>query len=314
MAHMTRIDFIHVFTPILLLLFLGGCPSSETSKTPFEGERAYKDLEQIVAIGPRVSGTPASERARAYIREQVQQAGVTVTEHPFTARTPYGKKPMVNLVAEVHGTKPGVIVLGNHYDTKYFPDFEFVGANDGGSTTAWMIEMARALGPERDGYTVWLCWFDGEEAFKEWTDQDSLYGSRHFVQRLREEGRLDDVRAMLNVDMIGDCDLGVIRDPGAPAWLANLVWSTANELGYGRYFTPMAEAITDDQEPFRQAGILAINLIDFRYGGGRVEHQMNWHTARDRLDLVCPESLQVVGDVVYRLLPRLDASARGSEG
>lgn len=314
MAQSVRKSVRYAIACLCILLGLTGCAAPGAANTPFDGERAYVDLERIVGFGPRVSGTEASAKTRAYIREQVEAAGLTVTEFPFMAETPLGEREMVNVVAKVQGTEPGVILLGNHYDTKYFPDFEFVGANDGGSTAAWMIEMARALGPEREGRSVWLVWFDGEEAFKEWTETDSLYGSRRMVERLRTENALDNVDAMINVDMIGDCDLSVIRDAAAPDWLAKLVWSTADELGYGNAFTPITDTISDDHEPFRDAGIPAINLIDFRYGGGRSDHQMNWHTTRDRLALVCPGSLQAVGDVVYRLLPGLDARLGGGGG
>ncbi|MCC6153424.1 MAG: M28 family peptidase, partial [Candidatus Hydrogenedentes bacterium] len=135
----------------------------------FKGERAFETLKRIVAIGPRPPASPEAETLRQLIRGEVEAAGLEVRILPFEADTPLGKKSMANLVAVVKGSKDGIIALSNHYDTKHFEDFRFVGANDGGSTTAWMIEMARALGPAREGRTVWLIWFDGEEAFKEWS-------------------------------------------------------------------------------------------------------------------------------------------------
>ena len=214
---------------------------------------------------------------------------------------------MVNLVAEVKGTQPGIILLTNHYDTKFFRDFTFAGANDGGSTAAWMIEMARAMGPSRQGRTVWLCWFDGEEAYVDWTETDSLYGSRHMVEWLRESGRFSGVRASINVDMIGDCDLDISQDKNAPRWLLNSIWEKADEMGI-EGFSMREEVIEDDHKPFRDAGIPALNLIDFRYGGGAIEHQQNWHTSRDQIDLVCPDSLEAVGAVLFAALPVIDAA------
>ena len=126
------------------------------------------------------------------------------------------------------------------------------------------------------------------------------------VKRLREEGRLADVRAMINVDMIGDCQLTISKDPDAPEWMTTLVWRTAHELGYRNEFEPLGREIEDDHYPFRRAGIPAMDLIDFRYGGGRAVHDMNWHTTRDRTDRLCASSLKIVGDVLYKVLERLD--------
>jgi glutaminyl-peptide cyclotransferase len=277
------------------------------AQSPFDGQRAYADLETVVGFGPRPSGSEALERLRDFIRGELSAAGLEVREHAFTGQTPLGPIGMVNLYGVVEGDKPGVIILSNHYETKYFPDFEFVGANDGGSTTAWMLEMARTLGPTRSGRTIWLTFFDGEEAFADWSKTDSLYGSRAFVQRLQETGEFEQLAAVINVDMIGDCYLGINRDPDAPHWLIGPLWNTASELGYERHFQRSGRAIEDDHIPFREAGASAVNLIDFSYGGTMLDHQRNWHTPRDTLDLCCAGSLQVVGDVIYHALPELEA-------
>jgi len=289
-----------------LLAVLPACTPAQSGAKLFRGDRAYADLRHIVALGPREPGSSASAAARSHIRSELKAAGLTVQELPFIAQTPHGPVNMVNVFAEVKGTEPGIILLTNHYDTKVFRDFTFVGANDGGSTTAWMIEMARALGPQRTGRSVWLCWFDGEEAFVEWTATDSLYGSREMVAWLQETGRLAGIEASINVDMIGDCDLDVIRDPKAPAWLLDAIWKTASAQRI-KGFSQLSQAVEDDHVPFRNAGIPAINLIDFRYGGGAIEHQQNWHTPRDQVDLVCAESLAAVGEVILAALPAIDA-------
>jgi glutaminyl-peptide cyclotransferase len=299
------------------LALIAGCPGrtdagplytgSVKPQSPFDATRAFRDLEAIVAIGPRPPGSPEALATRQYIKEELEAAGLEVREDAFEASTPVGPRSMANLTAVVEGTQPGIIILGNHYDTKYFPDFPFVGANDGGSTTAWMIELGRTLGPRRDGRTVWLCFFDGEESFKTWTDTDSLYGSREFVRRLKDEGKLDQVRAMINVDMIGDCYLGIYTDVGAPDWLTQTVWAKAQELGYASHFLSNGRSIQDDHIPFRSAGIPALELIDFNYGESFLDHDRLWHTPQDTIDRVCPGSLQVVGDVIYHALPELDA-------
>lgn len=281
-------------------------PAPKADASPFDGQRAYRDLEAIVGMGARVAGTEGIEKLRAMIRRELQAAGLEVREYAFEAATPLGARPMVDLIGVVEGTKPGIIVLGNHYDTKYLPDIDFVGANDGGSSTAWMLEMARVLGPQRDGRTLWLCFFDGEEAFGQWSAVDGLYGSRALVEKLKADGELADVKAMVNVDMIGDCYLAIYKDVAAPAWLTRTVWDTAESLGYAQHFVLFSHGIDDDHAPFRRAGVPALNVIDFRYGGSALDHRRNWHTSKDRLDMVCAESLQVVGDVIYHALAGID--------
>lgn len=219
---------------------------------------------------------------------------------------------MTNLATVCQGTRPGTIIISGHYDTKYLPYIDFVGANDAGSSTAFLLEMARTLGPTREGYTVQFIWFDGEEAIEEWTDADSLYGSREMVRHLNEHEALGDIKAMINVDMIGDCHLSVLRDAGAPRWLLDIVWSTANELGHAPAFTGIEKRIEDDHIPFRQAAVPAINLIDFQYGESSIEHDLNWHTERDTLDRVCATSLQTIGDVLYHALPKIEHQLTGT--
>lgn len=220
---------------------------------------------------------------------------------------------MTNLTAICQGTRPGTIIISGHYDTKYLPYIDFVGANDAGSSTAFLLEMARTLGPTREGYSVQFVWFDGEEAIVEWSDADSLYGSREMVRRLNEQNQLGEIRAMINVDMIGDCHLNILRDARAPRWLLDTIWDTAGELGHADVFSGIEKGMEDDHIPFRQAGIPAINLIDFEYGASRLEHDLNWHTERDTLDLVCSESLQAVGDVLYHALPKIERYLIGTE-
>lgn len=277
------------------------------SQSPFDMGRAWACLERVVAFGPRPAGSEELEALRGYLRNELAAAGFTVREQAFIAETPAGAKRMANLVAESKGDRDGLIVLTNHYDTKHFSDFDFAGANDGGSTTAWMLEMARTLGPSRRGATVWLVWLDGEEAWEKWGPGDSLYGSRAFVRHLRETGELEKIGALVNLDMIGDAYLGIHRDPDAPRWLLNSVWGTAMRLGYGRHFLDAAKRVQDDHLPFREAGIPALEVIDFSYGGSMAAHQRNWHTSGDTLDKVRAESLKAVGDVLYHSLTAIEA-------
>ena len=278
------------------------------SQSPFDQARAWRDLEFVVGLGPRPAGSEKAAALRQYLAREIRGIGLEVRQHTFEAKTPVGPKSMVNLITEIKGAREDVILLTNHYDTKQFDKFTFVGANDGGSTTAWMLEMARALKSRTGrGCTLWLAWLDGEESFGKWTADNSLYGSRALVAHLKEKGELSKIRAVINVDMIGDAYLCIHRDPDAPTWLLNPVWDTARRVGYMRHFGLSARKVEDDHIPFREAGIPALEIIDFSYGGSLVQHGQNWHTAQDTLDKVRAESLKAVGDVIYHSLSVIEA-------
>ncbi len=278
------------------------------SKSPFDQARVWRDLEYVVGLGPRPAGSEKAAALRQYLARELHAAGLEVREQAFEAKTPVGPKAMVNLITEIKGERGDVILLTNHYDTKQFDKFTFVGANDGGSTTAWMLEMARVLkSREGRGCTLWLAWLDGEESFGKWTRENSLYGSRALVADLKERGELSRIRAVINVDMIGDAYLGIDRDPDAPVWLLNPVWETALRFGYMRHFGMATRKVEDDHIPFREAGIPALEIIDFSYGGTLMHHVLNWHTALDTLDKVRAESLKAVGDVIYHALTVIEA-------
>ncbi len=175
----------------------------------FDGGRAFEDLRQLVAIGPRPAGSPALDRTRAYIKKQLEAAGLTVQEQPFDAHTPLGPIHMINLRATLPGTTPGRgrLVIGGHYDTKLFREFPFVGASDGGSSAAFLLELARALKGRKNLIPIELLFLDGEEAVVDWTGTDHTYGSRYYVAEARRTGTVKDIRAFVLVDMIGDREL-----------------------------------------------------------------------------------------------------------
>ncbi len=281
-----------------------------SAKRAFQGARALADVRQLVAIGPRVAGTPGAERARAYIRQQLEAAGLSVREQAWDASTPRGPVHMVNLIAVVPGLPardassrvrvPRIIVAG-HYDTKLFTDFTFVGANDGGSSAALLLELARTLEPRTLPADVELLFLDGEEAVGEWQGTDHTYGSRHYVEAARAAGTLDSIAAFVLVDMIGDRDLRIMRDSNSTRWLTDLVWSTAARLGRDE-FVPENTAIEDDHLEFLAAGVPSVDIIDLDYP--------DWHQPGDTLDKVSAASLQAVGDVVSAVLPAIAARRR----
>jgi len=273
-----------------------------TTTSPFNPDRAFADLRTIVGFGPRPAASEALAKTRAYIVSELQKAGLKAELDEFEAVTPRGRKKMTNIRASRPGTRPGIIALVGHYDTKLFNDMTFVGANDGGSSAAWLLEMARATVDLRLQNTLEFVFFDGEEAVVEWTDDDSVYGSKHDVDRRSRARTLQQLKAVILVDMIGDKDLRIQRESQSTEWLTEAIWSAARSMGYTQEFPNTVQTISDDHIPFINARIPAVDLIDFDYGPGH----SYWHQASDTLDKTSGRSLKVVGDAVYASLPAID--------
>jgi Zn-dependent M28 family amino/carboxypeptidase len=254
-----------------------------------------------VALGPRPSGSTTIQQAQKYITAQLASFGLTAVEQKWTDDTPAGRVPMINLIATIPGASKDRILVAGHYDTKRFSQFRFVGASDGGSSAAFVIELARVLKTRKNAFTVELVFFDGEEAVNtEWRGLDNTYGSRHYVDVARRDGSLASLKAMILVDMIGDRDLNIKRDSASTKWLNDVIWSAAQRLKQGDHFVPQETTIGgDDHFPFLEAGIPAVDLIDLEYA--------HWHTAGDTIDAVSARSLQVVGDVLLAALPQIEA-------
>jgi hypothetical protein len=282
----------------LLLLALGvGFAAAADGPGRFDGATALRHIERLVAIGPRPAGSPGAARTRDYIVGELRRVGVQSRVEAFEAETPHGRLRLANVIGVLPGRRPDVIVVAGHYDTKWFRELRFVGANDGGSSTALLLELARVLAGRQRELTHWIVFFDGEEARETWTAQDSLYGSRRLADELRRRGQLP--RALIVADMIGDRDLGIRRESLSTPWLNDLIWAAARKLGHGQHFLADSLAVEDDHAPFLRLGVPAALLIDFDYPP--------WHTADDSLDKVSARSLQVVGDVLLEALPAIEA-------
>ena len=293
-------------TCLALASLAGACcargQDSSIANINLNAGRAYANIKHLVGFGPRPAGSPSLENARRWIKTELREAGCQVEEDRFTAATPLGAIPMVNVIGEIPGQESKVVVLAAHYETKRFATFPFVGANDSASGVGLVLELARALANRKNRFTYWLVFFDGEEAIQNWSPTDGLYGSRHMVQKLTSTGELGRIHALILLDMIGDAQLNILRDQNSTPWLNNLVWDTAKQLGYEEHFTDQRTEIGDDHYPFIQAGVSAMVIIDFDYGPG---HRY-WHSAEDTVDKLSPRSLAIVGSVVL-------ASLRGME-
>jgi glutaminyl-peptide cyclotransferase len=284
---------------VLTALASAACLYGVESGPGFDGKRAFEHVRQLVEIGPRPAGSPGAARAREYIAKQLGELGLKVEEQAFDAKTPLGVVRMVNLRAmfpSEPASGPRLLITG-HYDTKLFEEFTFVGANDGGSSAAFLIEIARVLKDAKRPLPIELVFFDGEEAVIDWNQgDDNTYGSRHYVEAARAGGRLKDVRAMILVDMIGDRDLRILRETNSTPWLTDAIWNAAKRAGR-REFVEEPLDVKDDHLSFLKAGVPAVDIIDLDYPA--------WHTEGDTLDKVSAESLQAVGDVVLAALPEI---------
>ena len=281
-------------------------PATTTTRTtapshpPFDAARAWRDLERQVAFGPRPSGSPALEQTRDYIVSELKAAGIETRLQPFVARTPLGEVSMANVIATIPGRRPERIGIASHFDTKLFRDIRFVGASDGASSTAALLELGRVLKGRQNEFTIELIFFDGEEAVVEWSrDNDNTYGSRHYVEAAQKAGTLATLRALILLDMVGDTDLVIRRDANSTPWLVDIVWGAAARLGHRSVFSNELTSIDDDHVPFLRAGVPAVDVIDLDYPA--------WHTADDTIDKVSAKSLQIVGDVILAALPDIEA-------
>ena len=269
----------------------------------FSGGRAYQYAREFASIGPRWPTSPGHLKAEAYLRTHLK--GTAVEEDTFTADTPIGPVAMRNFIARFPGKKNGVIVLASHYETNYWlRNINFVGANDGAATTGLLLSIADQLrtqttgGKKLEGYSVWLVFFDGEEAIKSWSQSDSTYGSRHLAAKWGRDGTLSRIKAFILTDMIGDRDLNIQRETRSAAWLVDLVSQAAKKFGDQRYFFQTEEPVEDDHLPFVQRGVPSIDLIDLDYGPNNSYH----HTAQDTIDKISAHSLSIDGDVILETM------------
>lgn len=298
------------FATGLISACTGGIASTETV-LEYDASRAWKHLENMVAFGPRPAGSENLERCRKYIEKELIASGLLPVRETFTAETPEGPIEMVNLYADLapqvekEGEQPELIILCTHYETKKMEPL-FVGANDGGSSTAVMLELARVLEMRgaRD-VTLRFLFVDGEEAIRwEWQDPDNRYGSRHHVQGLMKSGMDRKVRAAIIIDLVGDKDLKLTRDTYSDPRLIKIFFEAAKTNGLGEYVGGRRQEVYDDHLSFMQADIPSVDLIDLDYG----KNNRYWHSPDDTLDKCSEESLDAIGRIVLLGLAEIETS------
>jgi Zn-dependent M28 family amino/carboxypeptidase len=277
-----------------------------------DSARAFQYLKEIVAFGPRPLGSANHRKVEDYFLAQLKSD--EVENDTFTADTPEGKFPVHNIIAKFPGTKDGIIVIASHYDTNYpFRNTSFVGANDGGSSSALLLEFANQLrGKRRDGYSIWLVWDDAEEAIKPDGsgglkqempfENDSLYGITHLAEKWEADGTLKKIKVFLLADMVGDADLNIERDTNSTGWLEDVVYEAATRLGYQSHFFARTMGVSDDHLPFVKRGVPCADFIDFDYG----YNDVFWHTTQDTVDKLSPKSLEIVGTTMLETISIVD--------
>jgi glutaminyl-peptide cyclotransferase len=282
--------------------------SSNTVVAAFNGERALDHVRKQIDFGPRPPDTQQLAKTSTYITNELKSYGLNVSLDEFKATTPQGEKKMVNIIAEIPGETKTLILITSHYDTKFYKDMYFVGANDPAASVGTLLEIGRVLGStkEKPKVTYRLVFFDGEEAFCEgWSEcgdeenPDNTYGSRHYVSQLRARNEIADTRAMILLDMMGYRNLELGRDTMSTRWLQDLIWKTGRELGYDKVFVDREEGVGgDDHEPFIQAGIDSVDLI-------QLNSYPHWHKADDTVDKISSQSMKIVGDTILESLPKI---------
>jgi len=266
----------------------------------FDGKRAYALVAKQVGFGPHPSGSPAISKVQDLLQSELKSYGCTAETDSFSADTPVGRLPMKNILVKIPGEKPGIILLGTHYDTAPVIA-NFVGADDGGSSTALTLELARLLCPKRGKYAVWIAFFDGEEAMKQWSDTDSRYGSRQMAAKLAMSGDLKNVKAFLLADIVGGKKAQFLRETSSTPDLINVFWNTAHKLGYSELFRETTTSAEDDHDSFLSRGVPSLDVIgDFTNNG-------YWHTPEDNLDKISGKTLAVVGHVFLESIKELQS-------
>jgi hypothetical protein len=258
----------------------------------FSGDKALAHVQRLVDFGPRPPGSEAIDKSRDYIERELRLFGWQVIRQAFTGDTPRGKVRFVNLIARfrAQGSTAPSFLLCSHYDTKTFDTIRFVGANDGGSSTGLLLELARVLGLHPNlAAKVELVFFDGEEAYENFSETDGLYGSRHFARQLADARTGKQFRGGILFDMVGDRSLDITLPTDSPVEMARDIFASADALKFRSYFSYFDREMTDDHTPLNAIGIPTVDMIDFDFAW--------WHTADDTIDKLSAQSLQIVGSV-----------------
>jgi hypothetical protein len=281
---------------------------AQASRLVFKAEHGIQALSNVTtfvqACTPRDAMTPGAERAAQWLKEKLLSNGLkTAMIDTFTDKTPLGDATFHNVEAVIPGQTPRTILLLSHFDTKSGISPSFQGANDGGSSTGLLVELARliaASGTPR--YTIQIAFLDGEECKINFDAQDGLHGSRHLAKKLKQQKK--DIGAVILMDMIGDRDLHIQLPHNGTGALRACALRAADATGDRKHIGLYDGVILDDHQPFLDAGFPAVDLIDFAFGDAPGNNNY-WHTTHDTLDKLSAESLAVTGRIVLEMINQL---------
>lgn len=259
------------------------------------GEEAIRQTEKILAYGHRQPGTEQIEAVRVHLEKEVSKLGYTMERLNFKADTPEGAVDMVNMryrLSSKQEPNSGKILIGAHYDTKKIDGINFLGVNDAATSVALLLTLTPYLAQLDLPYDIDVVFFDGEEAFVEWTDTDSLYGSQEYVKHVQN---LADLKLAVVVDMISDKDLKLIRSYGTLPENLDLMEQVLTAMGKADILDNKLKLVEDDHTPFIESGIPILHLMDFTFGPSGTTPGEHWHTSGDTLANVSAESTGIVG-------------------
>jgi len=269
-----------------------------------DGPAAYELLTEFLKISPRDSGTEAAKAAAHFIKQVLDDASLQTAIHEFEDNTPRGRTIFRNITATIPGNSSNCIVLVSHYDTKSGIGKKFTGANDSGSSTALLLQLASRIGPSTSSVPdLVFAFVDGEECMENYSITDGLHGSRRLAKQLSGKYGTANILAVILLDMIGDSDLTVTVPQNSSPWLIQRLFDAAREEDAREKFS-LYGPILDDHVPFAELGVPAIDIIDFQYGSSA---RMNdyWHTEQDSIDKVSAESLELIGRITVRMVNSL---------
>ena len=304
------------FFLLLLLALTCLAPARNVSaQQHFSGQATLALTQQYIDAAPkRWVGSEGHTRAENFIKAHFgpEAAKGNLELDSFSASTPAGLLPMRNYIVKYPGKKDGIIVLVSHYETNYpLRDINFVGANDGAATTALLIEIGSILRTHPpEGYSVWLVFDDGEEAIHNWTNSDSLYGTKHLAAKWSNDGTLARIKAVLIADMIADRDLDIADETRSTPRLRDLLKQAAANTHHSANVGHHETAEEDDHTPFLQRGVPTLDVIDEDYGPHTAATPDGWHhTAEDTMDKISARSLQISGDLFLEMIRLLNQRA-----
>jgi glutaminyl-peptide cyclotransferase len=303
---------IRIVMMLIVASLASSCQKDKTVRLPggydagaVSESNALEEVRNFVAVGPRPSGSDGARKAYDFINRRLDQLKIVPVIYQFTESLPQGKITFRNITGAIPGTTSNAIMIVSHFDTYAPAGDSFVGADDSGSSTGLLLELARLFSQTNHaGPDIVIAFVDGEECRRGYSDNDGLHGSRYLAETLARRGELSRYKAVIVLDMVGDKNLSVTIPRNSSTELVSMLFDATHEENARQFFSLAKGDIIDDHVPFLQRGVPAIDIIDLEYGSAPCENDY-WHTTADTMDKLSAESLGIVGRVTVRLVNKL---------